>query len=87
MKATKPIYEKGIRVGEEPDWKERRENAALIIAYLEGNPIEKQVQMLGDFEDLHALLDRMQHAPSLQKTGEVLPALLDPEREAGTCAS
>src|ERR1700747_1448494 len=29
MRATKPIYEKGIRVGEEPDWKERRENAAL----------------------------------------------------------
>jgi hypothetical protein len=33
IRATKPVYEKGIRVGEEPDWKERRENAALIISY------------------------------------------------------
>jgi hypothetical protein len=50
MKAPKPIYEKGRRVGGEPDWKERRENAALIIAYLEGKPIEKQIQARGDFE-------------------------------------
>jgi hypothetical protein len=74
MRATKPIYEKGIRVGEEPDWKERRENAALIIAYLEGKPIEKQIQAHGDFEDLGSLLEAMKHSPasqaSLQKTVE-----------------
>ena len=78
MKATKPIYEKGIRVGEEPDWKERRENAALIIAYLEGKPIEKQIQAHGGFQDLQELraivrqtqMGRELLGDSLQKTVE-----------------
>jgi hypothetical protein len=91
MRATKPIYEKGIRVGEEPDWKERRENAALIIAYLEGKPIEKQIQAHGDFEDLGSLLEAMKHSPasqaSLQKTvegREIPPALADAATEEGS---
>jgi hypothetical protein len=88
MRATKPIYERGKRVGEEPDWKERRENAALIIAYLEGKPVEKQIQAHGDFEDLQTLLEAMKHSPasqaSLQKTvegKEIEPALPEPQRE------
>ena len=68
MRATKPIYEKGIRVGEEPDWKERRENAAMIIAYLEGKPVERQLQAHGDFEDLQSLLDAMKHSPAAQES-------------------
>jgi len=91
MRATKPIYEKGKRVGEEPDWKERRENAALIIAYLEGKPIEKQIQATAEFEDLQTLMERMNQSPaarvalaevSLQKTvlgEEMTPALQDPQ--------
>lgn len=90
MRATKPIYEKGIRVGEEPDWKERRENAALIIAYLEGKPIEKQIQAHADFEDLGSLLQAMRHSPasqaSLRKTlqdNETAPALTDATKDDG----
>jgi hypothetical protein len=90
MRATKPIYEKGKRVGEEPDWKERRKNAALIIAYLEGKPIEKQIQANAEFEDLQTLMERMNQSPaarvalaevSLQKTvegKEIPPALPEP---------
>jgi hypothetical protein len=82
MSATKPIYEKGQRVGEEPDWKERRENAALIIAYLEGKPIERQLQATGEFMDLQTLMSKVQQSPaamrSLQKDvegKEIPPAL------------
>ena len=67
MRATKPIYEKSRRVGEEPDWKERRENAALIIAYLEGKPIEKQIQARGDFDDLQALMEAVKQTPTGQE--------------------
>jgi hypothetical protein len=88
MRATKPIYEKGIRVGEEPDWKERRENAAMIIAYLEGKPVERSVAASGDFEDLQSLLEAMKHSPasqaSLQKAvegKEIPPALPDATRQ------
>jgi hypothetical protein len=52
MKATRPVYVRGQVVGEEPDWKERRENAALILSYVEGRPVERQIQARGDFEDL-----------------------------------
>ena len=31
MKATQPVYVRGQVVGEEPDWKGRRENAAKLF--------------------------------------------------------
>jgi hypothetical protein len=70
MKATRPVYVRGQVVGEEPDWKERRENAALILAYVEGRPVERQIQARGDFEDLEALRNRIASLPSLQNTLE-----------------
>ena len=64
MKATRPVYVRGQVVGEEPDWKERRENAALILSYVEGRPVERQIQARGDFEDLEALRNRIAGLPS-----------------------
>lgn len=70
MKATRPVYVRGQVVGTEPDWKERRENAALILAYVEGRPVERQIQARGEFEDLEALRNRVVGLPSLQNTLE-----------------
>lgn len=82
MKATRPVYVRGQVVGEKPDWKERRENVALILSYVEGRPVERQIQARGDFEDLEALRNRIAGLPSLQNTlkgKEVAPALPDAE--------
>jgi hypothetical protein len=68
LEATKEVYEPSshsyVTV---PDWKERRECANMIMAYLEGRPIERQVQARGDYADLQKMLaERIAHSKAAQ---------------------
>ena len=75
LKATKWEYDpKTHERFEVADWKERRECATKIIEYLEGKPIERQLQVTGDFEELGDLLNRIRESPlALKKLGHLVP--------------
>jgi len=56
------------------DWKERREAAALILAYKFGKPIERSIAATGNFEELGDLLNRIRESPlALKKLGDIMP--------------
>ena len=78
LEATKRV-QAGRDVWEDvPDWKERRENANMIVAYLEGKPVELQVQASGSFEDLGTILERYRSTPEGMKLlHDVLGAEVD----------
>jgi hypothetical protein len=84
MRATKPVYEKGIRVGEEPDWKERRENAAAHYFLQRVSPLGGNLLRAQGSKTLRRFEKRIRNLPSLQNTvqgEEVLPALSEGARE------
>jgi hypothetical protein len=63
-KATHRIYDGELkRLIEVPDHKTRLAAVALDLAYSEGKPIERQVQVRGNFEELGDLLSRIRASP------------------------
>jgi hypothetical protein len=88
-KATHRIFDPATKqLIEVPDHKTRLAAITLELAYTEGRPVARQVQMSGKFEDLQALVERMEHSPafqrSLQKTmesKEIPPVLPDAAME------
>ena len=75
-KATHRIYDgEQKRLIEVPDHKTRLAAAALDLAYSEGKPIERQVQITGDFEDLGTLLNRIRESPVAMRELADLPSL------------
>jgi hypothetical protein len=76
LKAMKKVYDPSTKGWiEEPDWRERRENANMIVAYMEGKPIERQVQVTGNFEELGDLLNRIRESPVAMRELANLPSL------------
>ena len=82
-RATHRIFDPAAKqLVEVPDHKTRLAAITLELAYAEGRPVERQVQVRGEFEDLEALRQRLQSLPSLEKTVEgkdIPPALPAPE--------
>lgn len=76
-----PVTKQLIEV---PDHKTRLAAITLELAYTEGRPVERQVQIRGEFEDLQALRERVLSLPCFQKTveGKEL-ALALPDAETG----
>lgn len=80
LEATKKEYDKISETWSTvPDWKERRENANTIVAYMEGRPIERQMVLGGSFDGFGKMIAKMQGSPEALRvlrsmTGE-LPAL------------
>ena len=69
-RATHRVFDPAAKqLIEVPDHKTRLAAIALELAYTEGRPVERQVQVRGKFEDLKALRDRIAGLPSLQNTG------------------
>jgi hypothetical protein len=55
-----------------PDHKTRLGAVALDLAYSEGKPIERQIQVKADFEDLPTILARIRASPaSLRELSDV----------------
>ena len=52
---------------EVPDHKTRLAAVTLELAYSEGRPIERQMNLSGKFEDLAALQERLKHSPVFQQ--------------------
>jgi hypothetical protein len=52
---------------EVPDHKTRLAAITLELAYSEGRPIERQMNLSGKFEDLAALQERLKHSPVFQQ--------------------
>jgi hypothetical protein len=84
LDATKKVYDKsGTCCGEEPDWKERRENANMIVAYMEGRPVERQLVVGGNFEDLAAVMKKCQDSPEAMRLLGSMAGGLDDVQETG----
>jgi hypothetical protein len=67
--ATHRIFDPATKqLIEVPDHKTRLAAITLELAYTEGRPVERQVQLSGDFEDLQSLLDAMKHSPAAQES-------------------
>jgi hypothetical protein len=67
--ATHRIFDPATKqLIEVPDHKTRLAAVTLELAYTEGRPVERQVQLSGDFEDLQSLLDAMKHSPAAQES-------------------
>ena len=83
--ATHRIFDPATRqLIEVPDHKTRLAAITLELAYTEGRPVERQIQVRGEFEDLRALKERVDNLPSLKDAAEdkeVLPALPEGARE------
>lgn len=50
-----------------PDWDVREKMATAIAAYMEGRPIERQLQIRGSFEDLAAAQARINASPEARR--------------------
>jgi hypothetical protein len=80
---------------EVPDHKTRLAAITLELAYTEGRPVERQINMSGGFDDLGEMLEKLRGSDewariSGQKTvlgQEIPPALPDAGREEGGHAS
>lgn len=63
------------RWGTEPDYRVRHESAMAILAYAFGKPIERTMVASGSFEDLNALMTRINANPYLrEKTARIVPS-------------
>lgn len=67
LEATKRVQVGRDQWEDVPDWKERRENANMIVAYLEGKPIERAMVATGTFEDYDTLRARIEGSPLAAK--------------------
>jgi hypothetical protein len=86
LKATKDVYDARAKEWTtQPDWKERREAANMIVAYFEGRPIERQMVMKGSFRDLNDTLARMKQSPEAMRVlQELYPEELPTVQETGS---
>jgi hypothetical protein len=67
-KATHRVFNFETKKTEEvPDHRTRLAAFALSRAYHEGKPIERQIQLQGDFEDLGAMLERARNSPEAMR--------------------
>lgn len=77
LEATKKEYEKVSETWSEvPDWKERRECANMIVAYMEGRPVERQLVIGGSFEDLNAAMGKVKASPEAMRLLESMGGAL-----------
>ena len=87
LKATKETYDpKSREYSDQPDYKERRENANKIIEYLDGKPPELQVQLTGKLEDMDEMTKRIQSSPEAMRAMNALtdvPAEVFDVQESG----
>lgn len=62
LKARRMVWnnKKGKFVPCGPDWQIRRDMSEFIAAYMEGKPMERQMQISGTFEELGDLLRTLQ---------------------------
>ena len=90
--ATHRIFDPATKqLIEVPDHKTRLAAITLELAYTEGRPVERQINMSGDFDDLGEMLERLRGSDewariSGQKTvqgKEIPPALPEVAREEG----
>lgn len=68
MEATRLVWSAKLKMYVEagPDWDTRRECSELIVAYMEGRPMERQLNLNGSFMELGDLLR------SVRLSGEAL---------------
>jgi hypothetical protein len=87
--ATHRIFDPATkRLIEVPDHKTRLAAITLELAYSEGRPVERQISVSGDYDDLGEMLEMVKNSDewkriSQQKTVEIPPALPDGAREEG----
>ncbi len=70
MKATKFVWSQKAQCYIDtgfPDWDVRERMSLAIAAYMEGKPIERQVQVTGSFEDLGQMIGRINASPAAMR--------------------
>jgi hypothetical protein len=73
LSATKWEYDPTTKTRfEVPDWRERRENAAMIFAYAIGRPLERSMEVTGSYKELGEVLAELEKSPEARR-------LLSPE--------
>ncbi len=71
--ATHRVFDPATRqLIEVPDHKTRLAAITLELAYTEGRPVERQIQLQGDFEDFATFLKRLRGSPEARRA---LPAI------------
>ena len=64
-RATHRIFDPATkRLIEVPDHKTRLAAITLELAYTEGRPVERQIQLSGQFDDLQTLMDAVKQTPT-----------------------
>lgn len=82
MKATKFVWDANTKSFNDtgfPDWQIRSEMAEIVVAYMEGKPLERQLQITGKFEELNEMMSRLSGSPAAYRAIErsgVTPKLL-----------
>lgn len=70
-RATHRVFNLETKAMEEvPDHKTRLAAVVLDLAYREGKPVERQLQIRGKFEDLNQLFERVQNSPAASRALE-----------------
>jgi hypothetical protein len=81
LSATKWEYDPTTKTRfEVPDWRERRENAAMIFAYAIGRPLERSMEVTGSYSELSDVLKSLEQSPEARRL--LNPELFDSLRRA-----
>jgi hypothetical protein len=73
MDATTMTYDLPSKTWvERPDHNTRIKAANMVAAYKEGLPVQRQIQLQGNIEDLNATLERIQSSPEAARAMQLL---------------
>jgi hypothetical protein len=78
LKATKFVWDQKAQCYVDtgfPDWDVRERMSLAIAAYMEGKPIERQINVTGNFEELGQVLNRIRASPIAMEELADLPSL------------